>query len=281
MRSTCLAILLPLLAASIGPAQLEISVTYTDVTKQKRITTMEEVSWGDGVVVKGVPIESLGEPKTVPGAVVTVANPPEVLWCRSYTAGEIIKPGGGVFVVTKQGEHQLDFQGAALDDGRLIGIEQSIKIKIGQGPNPPPDPDDGDDDGNDDDGNDDDGDVPPDPDKGYDGPNDFGLGQLAFDKAPGYDAKVAEIFAQSAEYLFGRPELKVIAVEQGDPRFGSDFVIFEWIKKQMSPYREEWGEWETALMRASIDAARAQKIRTLNDWYGAFKEIQAGVEARK
>ena len=43
----------------------------------------------------------------------------------------------------------------------------------------------------------------------------------------------------------------------------------------------DWGWWYLAVMDRLFDLNNAGKVKTTEQWYSAFKEIGAGVEAKK
>lgn len=162
----------------------------------------------------------------------------------------------------------IDFKSQFFDDKEVVLVLDGDNIV-------PPD--------DDDDGKDDDTDPPDPPDK-YDGPNALGLGKLSYDHAPRFDNDVVKIYKAAGDYLFARPELKVMKVQSDDPRKNTDFVLPVWIKQQMDQkvaQNSDWERWYMRVMQQAFKLNREKKITSLRDWYSAWNEIAAGVEARK
>lgn len=127
---------------------------------------------------------------------------------------------------------------------------------------------------------------PPDPPQpgDYDGPNRYGLGQLSFDTAPGYNADVVRIYKAAGEYLYGRPSQKVMWVERDDPRADSDYLVANWLRNQMTPIVQgngDWRKWYESVMQRAFKLNGQAEIVKIEDWYSAWNEIAAGVEALK
>lgn len=121
---------------------------------------------------------------------------------------------------------------------------------------------------------------PPGP-KEYDGPNKYGLGKVSFDNAPRYSADIVKTYNDAAEFLFGRPSIKVMSIRKGDRRANTDYVLPVWIHLKMKPiYQsdERWKKWYEAVMSKLM---KMEETTSTKDWYGAIKEIAIGLEARK
>lgn len=114
----------------------------------------------------------------------------------------------------------------------------------------------------------------------YDGPNEFGLGQISFDNAPGYSADVVDIYKRAANYLKGIPSVKVMYTD--DPNQNrTEYNVNVWIAAQMKQRANsaEWVAWyEPVRERIEQLAVRGQ---TTDQWHAALNEVAAGVEARK
>lgn len=114
----------------------------------------------------------------------------------------------------------------------------------------------------------------------YDGPNEWGLGSISYNNAPSHSAAVVDTFNRAAEYLKGRPSLKVLYTD--DPvKNRTDYNVNVWTKNQMQSHSatSDWVAWYNAVY------ARMQELNqqglTLDQWYSAFNEVAAGVEAKK
>ncbi len=115
----------------------------------------------------------------------------------------------------------------------------------------------------------------------YTGPNQYGLGKIAWENAPttGIDS-VAMIYERAAEYLYGRPELKVIFTDDA-ARNATEYNVFVWIAAEMNRSADaSWEPWHRRIMESMRDAYQGGKITTNADWYGAFREIRSGIKER-
>ena len=157
------------------------------------------------------------------------------------------------------------FRAVAIDFDNKFFAEQTIEVDADTDGVSPPGPID----------------PPPGPVIEYDGPNEFGLGKLSFQTAPKYDAKVVAIYNAAGEYLYGRPSQKVIAVAGTDGRNGTDYELPLWLKNQMASQDDSWDAWYIAVMDRLYTLNASGKVRLTEDWYRSFREIAAGVEARK
>lgn len=142
-------------------------------------------------------------------------------------------------------------------------------VEAGKGPQPPPDPK---------------PDDPPDPVSEYTGPNELGLGQLSFDHPPGDIPAVRETMVMAMRYLKGTGgingnEMKPMAVETTDPAYGTEHVLPVWIAGQISDAGNE--DWTANAYRQVYALNRAGTVVTKDQWYAAFAELVAGMEARQ
>ena len=122
---------------------------------------------------------------------------------------------------------------------------------------------------------------PVDPPANYDGPNRLGIGKVSFDSVPGTSdrAVVVDIAKRAAEYLYGRPNLKVIYTQ--DPaRNNSEFNLLYWFRSEMQSKHPDWDDWYNAVMQQMKDAG-LHTGSPIALWYEAFLEAAAGVEARQ
>lgn len=113
----------------------------------------------------------------------------------------------------------------------------------------------------------------------YDGPNVFGVGKVSFDNAPGYEPGVVEIYRKASEYIYGRPNLKVIYTQ--DPALNSsDFNVIVWSRRQMETHYPGWDKWHNSVFE-QIQKSDIKAGSKIEEWHQVFLEAAAGVEARK
>lgn len=112
----------------------------------------------------------------------------------------------------------------------------------------------------------------------YDGPNAMGVGQISFDNAPEFDQAIIGLMDQAIGHLRGRPTLKVIYTSDRQ-RNNSEYNLIVWLTNSMKRDHPNWDTWFNKV----FEHLQGSNLGVLNtdDWINAFREAQAGVNAKK
>lgn len=124
--------------------------------------------------------------------------------------------------------------------------------------------------------------VPPNPprppDGEYDGPNDFNVGKVSFDNAPGYDPAVVKLLKETAESLYGRPQLRVIYTTDS-AKNKTDYNAIVYLRTNLERSHPDWDKWFNAVLEQLSE--NETNVFKLKEWYGSLNEAAAGIEAKK
>lgn len=171
-------------------------------------------------------------------------------------------------LLTTPGRHWVEV--VALDFDLNIYSKQTIVVDVkgkvdppepdpGPGPEPEPDP------------------QPPTPDPVPDLSDVYGLGLWVFKSSPVDHAKeIGSVYAESAEFLYGRPELKTIE------------SVLEWATNRAlaipTTNDKEFLGWKSFLGEMKTKIEKSQESRpsgfTRADWYAALNEIASAMKAK-
>ncbi len=266
-------ILIALLACYASVAQAELTVTQkaaqTVVTTTPEIVTQVQTVDGDAV---GAAVREVG-PAIVsapaPAVVVQIKSDRDFktslvkIKCATATVSLV---EAGVYVVSTPGTHVLDVN--VISEQPLQWDDELVTVVVGEGPNPPDPP----------------GPKPPEPPTPPvpPVPNDYGIGAIAYASAP-HDvataAKMASIYRQSGDFLFGIPSLKFIVSSNQQHASDPNRSIMAWITQQYGLVQcpdvetcKQWSKWK-ADVRDAFLASQANRQFTRQDWYAAFNEV--------
>jgi hypothetical protein len=179
---------------------------------------------------------------------------------------EVKSLGSGFWEVSGSGRIWIEV--TVFDFKRDIFEDQSFVLDIdgsipgpGPGPNPGPTPD--------------------------DVPNKYGLGSVAFSKAPREAStakEYARIYRQSADFLYGRPSLKSVYSPKHEDATNPDKNLLAWIvvqQKAISTSNSDgWKVWHSAINEALIAAQKKTQF-SREDWFAALNEISLALEKVK
>jgi hypothetical protein len=155
----------------------------------------------------------------------------------------------------------FDFKRDIFEDQQFVLDIDGTSPGPGPGPNPGPTPD--------------------------DVPNKYGLGAVAFSKAPrepGTAREYARIYRQSADFLYGRPSLKSVYSSKHEDAANPDKNLLAWIvvqqKSVSTSNAEGWKAWHLAI-NAALIAAQTKTQFSREDWFAALNEISLALEKVK
>jgi len=226
------------------------------------VPALAQIEVTPGVETVEIPIVTVKAPSTAQVTLhaETKEREPIKTTRKDNNVWQIHAQSGKVWIYVRS----IDFTNEKFDEKRLtVDVED-----LGFFP-PPPDPDPNPD---------------PLPSAEYEGPNKFGLGKLSFEMAPEYSEKIAGIYEAGAEMLYGRPMQKVMFVERNDPNRETDYVLPKWYSSQMTPLAppgSDWRKWYDAILDRAFTLNSSKKIQTTEHWYEAWREVAAGVRAKK
>lgn len=130
----------------------------------------------------------------------------------------------------------------------------------------------------------------PDPNPGPtpdDVPNKYGLGAIAFSKAPREPdtaKEYARIYRQSADFLYGRPSLKSVYSSKHNDVANPDKNLLAWIvvqqKSVSTSNADGWKAWHLAINEALIASQKKTQF-SREDWFAALNEISLALEKVK
>ena len=115
-------------------------------------------------------------------------------------------------------------------------------------------------------------------DDSYDGPNDFGIGEVSYNNAPGYSAEVVDLINRAAGYVKGYPSVKVIGTPDTGSR-GENYLLFNWLNKEMAKH-PDFSLWYVACVNHMKKTGMDIGTPT-DDWYAYLLEMADGLQHRK
>ena len=183
----------------------------------------------------------------------------------------------GVYVIDQPGKWWIEVR--AVDFERQIFSVKKLTVDVAGDPKPddpdppdPPGPDDPD---------------PPEPDAPI--ANDYGVGKVAFDKAPDDPAAAkhyADIYRRAADFLFGIPSLKFVVSSNDAHSRDPNRSLMAWISQQYDLVQcrdqatcAQWSQWQRSISAALVNSQTRRQF-TRDDWFAALNEISRGVAAR-
>ncbi len=112
----------------------------------------------------------------------------------------------------------------------------------------------------------------------YVGPNEMGVGKVSFENAPEYNSQVVKLIRDTAESLYGRPQLRVIYTTD-KVKNKTDYNAIVYLKSNLERKHPEFSNWWIAVME-QIEENRTDVFK-LEQWYETFIEAAEGIEAKK
>jgi hypothetical protein len=179
---------------------------------------------------------------------------------------EVKSLGGGFWEVSGTGRIWIevtvfDFKKDIFEDQQFVIDIDGTSPGPGPGPNPGPTPD--------------------------DVPNKYGLGSVAFTKAPKEAAtarEYARIYRDSANFLYGKPSLKSVYSPKHEDAANPDKNLLAWIILQQKSVNtsnaDGWKAWHKAINEALVESQKKTQF-SREDWFSALNEISQALEKVK
>lgn len=263
-----------LLACSTAFAQVEVkSAVYYRVAGLGQVTQFGDVSLSQTKPTLTVSPVGVIELETESTDVdLTVSDAQRV----TYDATQL---SDKVWLIEKPGKWWVEvkeYGGIKLADGTTRRIMLDSKVVTvafdfdPPGPNPDPDPGPG-----------------PNPSPV---PNEYGVGSVAYQFAPkdaANAAKMASIYKQSGDFLFGIPSLKFVVSQSDAHSKDPSRSINAWILQQYDTLQcpdpetcKQWTVWKQKVSDALLESQKNRQF-TRQDWFNAFNEISKAVGTPK
>ena len=261
MIKTAMAFLI--LGASVCLGQLEVkSASYYHLQGLGEITEVGSLRLADSVpTITAVPVAVI--------RIDTKAANVEVI-CTDVNREpyQALKVSPQVWVIDKPGKWWVDV--TAIDFSRAVYGRKSLTVVVGDPGPAPPDP------------------TPPNPPSPV--PNDYGVGSVAYTKAPrdfSSARQYEKVYRQAGDFLFGVPTLKFVTSSNDVHAKDPNRSVLAWITQQYGLIQctdaavcKQWAEWRSAVSAALIESQK-KRAYTKQDWYNAFIEIATALEAVK
>jgi hypothetical protein len=155
-------------------------------------------------------------------------------------------------------------------DNKIAGEDEKLLEFSGSDPSPPPDPGPN---------------PPPSP-----VPDAYGIGAIAYQYAPKdreRAAKIAAIYKQCGDFLFGMPSLKFITSSNDAHNNDPNRSIHAWRRQQLSLVQctdqetcKAWEIWKIKVDEA-IRSSQTKRQYTRQEWYSAINEVAKALEVSK
>ena len=243
-----------LVGAILSAQDLQVEVKVVEAKKRVKTTKATELVFKDQTI-DGPALVTYTDWKKAPLGLVKVTTDASNIRvkCRTATVKDL---GNSIYGISKPGNHIVEVM--VIDFDKKYWDEQDVEVQIGK-------PDDGD---NNDDGEADDGEDEPEP--APDVRNTYKLGKTAYKNSRGLDRierdRIAEVYRQSGQFLFGRPTWKTIEEVFLWQRTKIDTKFLE---SMITPINEAQRVWCNENQCGAF---------TRDDWFAAFEEIAEAVE---
>lgn len=249
-----------LLIASACFAQVDVkSGTYYQVDGLGKVTQV-----GDLTLVAALPTIVV-RPVGVVRVETEAANVEVSISDAARVPYDATKLDAKTWIINTPGRWWIDV--TAIDFEKNIYGRKTAVVDVGESPGPGPGP------------------APPSPIV-----NEYGVGKPAYENAPRDVAtavKMASIYRQAGDFLFGVPSLKFIESSNSQHANDPKRSVMAWIKQQYDLVQcpdqamcQQWAVWKSKLSEAMIESQKRRAF-TRQDWFSAFREIAAAVEQVK